>query len=265
MNYALAAPSGRSVDPRCRKSLMHAVLVAERRGFHMTADHSIFGSHLIMMRNEVQRLTVEDPKRDYEGVVWVDDDILMPQDAIARLLSHQKHFVTGLYFKRGPAYEPLIGKFHEKQAGDWWVTFNSSMGINNGLVALPGGACGFGLCYTSAELLKEFTPTVTGGLNGPFTRLPFIPEPGDDFSFCWRVKQRLDKLEELERTSEPEAFPFLGDDIDMLTLHADTNLLLGHMADGRVITYQDFIEYQLTEGFIQAHPTKETANARDSS
>ncbi len=245
MNYAIAAPAGRTTDPRCRKSLMHAVLVAERRGFHLTADHSIFGSHLIMMRNEVHRLTVEDPKQDYAGVVWVDDDVMMPQDAIARLLSHKKDFATGLYFRRGGDNEPLVGKFTEKHPGDWWVGFNREIGIGNGLVELPGGACGFGLVYTSAELLKQFTPCVNGGLNGPFTRVPFIPEPGDDFSFCWRVKQLREIASEAIQWGEEIAGTGMEDrsyhDRALNTLWADTDLLVGHVGDGRVITYHDWL------------------------
>lgn len=191
MNFALAANCYGDRDPWAAKSLMHALLLAERRGFHMTTDLSRFGQHLVLSRNTVHYAALNDDGRNYEGVLWVDSDILMPMDAIARLLGHGKDFITGLYFKRGYDYAPLIAQLFEKEMPDgtteWWSRHRRMWGPGHGLVTIPDGTCGFGFVYTSIQLLKELAPAADGGKEGPFTKLPQISEPGDDYSFCFRV------------------------------------------------------------------------------
>jgi len=64
-------------------------------------------------RNEIVRLAL-----DYQGelgdrvshVLFIDDDVLVPPDAPARLLSHKLPIVAGLYYARTVAPQPLVLK-----------------------------------------------------------------------------------------------------------------------------------------------------------
>lgn len=236
MKFALAANSYGPIDPRAARSLRQALILAERRGFHMTADLSQFHRHLIMGRNAVHELVVKDKNADYEGVLWVDSDIIMPHDAIARLLGHVNEkgveFVSGVYFKRGGDFEPLVGEFYEQETPrgmEWWSRFRRAFGPGNGLVELPRGTCGFGFVYTSLRVL-ELHPSV-GSKHvhdpGPFTKLPFIGEPGDDFSFCYRTT--VEKGE---------------------SLWVDTDLLLGHLTEDTPVGFEDFVASAMSGGRI---------------
>lgn len=41
-------------------------------------------------------------------IMWVDGDMVIPQDAIARLLEHDKDIVSGLYFQRTEPHLPVV-------------------------------------------------------------------------------------------------------------------------------------------------------------
>lgn len=45
---------------------------------------------------------------DFEWLLMLDDDMLVPHDLLARLLAHNKDIVGGLYYQRGGAYHPVV-------------------------------------------------------------------------------------------------------------------------------------------------------------
>ncbi len=53
---------------------------------------------------------------DCTHVLFVDSDIIMPGDAIARLLKHQKPIVSALYFERRPPFAPVFRMERDKPA-----------------------------------------------------------------------------------------------------------------------------------------------------
>ena len=235
-----------------------AVLLAERRGFHMTADLSVRDDHLIKGRNNVHRKVILDPKPDYEGVLWVDADIVIPHDAIARLLSPGKEWITGVYFKRGDEHEPILGEFYQQTTPrglEWWSRFRRAFGPGNGLVKLENGTCGMGFVYTSTNLLKTLPAVASKHAHdpGPFTKLPFIGEPGDDFSFAFRVMEQKEKAEEgmlcaEEDGADPEYFHDLR---EALNLWVDTDLLLGHLMESKPIGFEEFVASAMEKGRIK--------------
>ncbi len=191
MKFALANPAYGPIEPWCVRSLRQALLVAERRGYHCTAELGAPGSHLIMGRNLVADQVAKDQTRDYEGVLWIDSDIIMHPQHIATFLAGVKdlgmEFGSGVYYKRAGNHAPVHGEFCEPEPDDpgymivrWVLDLTAK-----GWIKIPvAGACGFGMVYTSNEVLL-------GAGKNPFTKLPFISEPGDDYSFCWRVFKNL--------------------------------------------------------------------------
>jgi hypothetical protein len=255
MRYALAANSYGPVDTRARDSMWKAVLLAERRGFHMVADLSVRNDHLVKGRNNVHRKVILDKKKDYEGVLWVDADIVMPHDAIFNLLSHRKPFITGVYFKRGDEHEPLIGEFYEQdtpQGLEWWSRFRRAFGPGNGLVELNRGTCGFGFVYTSVETLEALLPVEAKHAHdpGPFSKLPFIGEPGDDFSFCFRIMKAKERVEDTIYSIEEDGGDpgTLHEDLKALSLWIDTDLVLGHLMEEKPVGFEDFVASALQNG-----------------
>lgn len=53
-------------------------------------------------------------------VMFVDDDVLIPPDAVARLLAHKRPIIAGLYYAKTPAEQPLIlGDRYEGVETNW--------------------------------------------------------------------------------------------------------------------------------------------------
>lgn len=57
-------------------------------------------------RNVLARQAAFDLGADY--VFFVDDDVIIPSDALNRLLSHQKDICAGVYYSKSPVPDPLI-------------------------------------------------------------------------------------------------------------------------------------------------------------
>ncbi len=99
---------------------------------------------------------------DCDGVMWVDSDMLVPNDAFLRLSSHDVPFVSALYFCRNwphrPACWPRDGNYPE-----------------NSLWERDG--TGFGCVYTSSWLLRQLGPDPFGEKG-----------TGEDYDFCQEVR-----------------------------------------------------------------------------
>jgi hypothetical protein len=211
---------------------MKAIIYAERHGFHLVGDLGQVGTHLILGRNLIHERAVKDAKADYTGVVWVDSDMVLPNDAIVTLLRSveqtRAHFMAAQYFKRSGDNGPVCGVFGPERDPEGYALIHSKVALDSaGVQRLKDGACGFGLTYTSLELLKAMPYR-------PFTRLPFIFEPGDDYSFCWRVKEY----------GNPEFDLWLNHDITGL----------GHLGAGQIVTRDTFVARKRAEENTKSVP-----------
>lgn len=56
----------------------------------------------------------------YDYCLFLDDDVIPPNDAILRLLSHKKPIVSGLYYRRNNPITPVMLK--NTEAGRNWIT-----------------------------------------------------------------------------------------------------------------------------------------------
>jgi GT2 family glycosyltransferase len=67
------------------------------------------GTSVDMARNELVRAFLAIPEASH--LLFLDDDVLPPEDAIPRLMAHDLPIVSGLYFKRGAPYVPVAWRF----------------------------------------------------------------------------------------------------------------------------------------------------------
>ena len=135
------------------------------------------------------RLTITALDKEYDYMLFLDSDMVFQRDLLERLMADMKggkEFVCGLAFKRRLPTTPVILKSIE------WMPGNKEHGIQHHVEYFEDyprdslfeiGGCGFGcvLIKTSAilELAQYF------GMS-PFTPMPYL---GEDYSFCWRMKQ----------------------------------------------------------------------------
>lgn len=59
--------------------------------------------HLIGARNQCLQMALD---AEADRILWVDDDMMFPPDALLRLLQHDRPVVGCSYPKRGPPHEP---------------------------------------------------------------------------------------------------------------------------------------------------------------
>jgi len=209
----LANPCYGPLDPYVEKSLRVAVMHAAQH-HDWIGDVSTIREGWVGARNKIARETIHEAKAD--GVVWVDDDVLLPADAISRLLTYEKDFVTGIVFQKAGDYNPLIAKWTKNEDGHYGYAWFSEF-PENALIKADG--CGFGVCYTSTALLeaveKRFKdedwfdqfPPGAFGTSGEIAM-------SEDFSFCKRAE------------------------LAGFQLYADTGLLCGHNKGPRFVTQE---------------------------
>lgn len=109
---AFCQPVYNKIDPLTRRSerlLRRDGIVG---GWH---SFDIVGVPVDQARNELTYAALQEP--DVTHLFWVDDDMVFPPDALARLLSYGLPFVGGLCFDRRHPYKPVIGRIFDPSWG----------------------------------------------------------------------------------------------------------------------------------------------------
>lgn len=120
----------------------------------------------------------------YERVVWFDSDMILPPDAMRRLMEDAdegRDIVSGLYFTRKDPIKPVIFKQlgeREKEPGKFVSVAVPYMDYPRDQI-FEAAAIGFGGCITTVKCLKHLKEKY--GL--PFQPMGF----GEDLAFCARA------------------------------------------------------------------------------
>lgn len=137
------------------------------------------GAPVDQARNDLVGRVLMDPKlKDVTHLLWVDDDMIFPQDAFARLLAHDLPVVGGLcHARHPPIYSPIL-LYKDPANGTYSYRFD----FPQGLVEVDGTGGAFLLVKREVfEAIEEKFPTAG---EGPFTN----SGQGEDVSFCERAK-----------------------------------------------------------------------------
>lgn len=222
----LAHPSYGPLDSEVNKALRVAMMSAAQVA-EWVGDVSTIREGWVGARNRAVKAALEDAP-DCDGIVWVDDDVLLPPTAIKRLVSYEKDFVTGIVFQKFGDLNPLVAKW-VGNGFSWWREFPEN-------VLAPADGCGFGCCYTSTAMLRKIAELPAAPefgkayfkKDGWFNQFPanhfgkqVDPETAmsEDFSFCMRAK------------------------LSGFQLYADTGLLCAHMIGPKFSTKRTYDKY----------------------
>ena len=126
------------------------------------------GSLIYDARN---RLSADAMKCGADFILWLDSDMIVPQDAMVKLLKHMedgKDIVSGLYFRRRAPFTPVLYTYPE-----------------NSVFEVDG--CGFGCFMTRVDVLHEI-------LLNDFDLFTPIEHYGEDLAFCLRAKENGFKI-----------------------------------------------------------------------
>lgn len=97
----IGVPCPRKIDVQFLKSYM------QLQGLEMCDVMFEQSGTIYAARDNIARYAIE---HNYEYVLFLDSDMVLPSDLIYRLLEENTDMVTGLYFKRGDKFEPVIFK-----------------------------------------------------------------------------------------------------------------------------------------------------------
>ena len=230
MSAILVSPTYGGVDPLCAQSLRVATMGASSQGLRWSGDASNDRLGYGFTRNLSAEVLRKNPTAA-DGIVWVDSDIRVPNDAIIRLLTaaktHGLDFLTGVYHARATPFLPVIHHW-DAAVGKYLqcVTYPS-----NQIISLD--ACGFGFVWTSSKLINAIADLPTfSKREGWFPDRRDVGGYGEDISFCHQAKQTG------------------------IQLYVDTGIQVGHTGNPQVIWEADFraLNITLESKEIQSRP-----------
>lgn len=99
----IALPSGRTWEARTATAVAGMATFSALHGVEI-AITNLEGSMISKQRNDLAAMAIQ---HNMDYIMWVDTDMLMPPDAMIRLLKHQRDVVGATYNKRVPPYETL--------------------------------------------------------------------------------------------------------------------------------------------------------------
>jgi glycosyltransferase involved in cell wall biosynthesis len=216
-------PLDSDVNKALRVAMMSAAQVAEWVG-----DVSTIREGWVGARNRAVKAALEDaPVCD--GIVWVDDDVLLPPTGIKRMVCYDLDFVTGIVFQKFGDLNPLVAKW-VGNGFSWWREFPEN-------VLGPADGCGFGCAYTSTKMLRAIAE-LPHQADPPKT---YCPKDGwfNQFPANWFGKQMAEADQAM---SEDFSFCMRAKAVGF-QLYADTGLLCSHMIGPKFSTKRTYDKY----------------------
>ena len=169
MKLLLAVPTYGPVEPKASRHLRVAIMhAAKHGGVEWVGDLSPDKMGWEASRNTIVQGAVN--QTEAEAIFWADSDVVLPPEAITRLVLAQKDFVCGIYCQRIAPHWPLIAHFDDKRKHfNWFMEWPEN-------VLAPIDGCGFGCVLTSTAMLKAMpAPWFT------------FEQFSEDFDFCLRA------------------------------------------------------------------------------
>lgn len=108
-------------------------------------------------------------------ILFIDDDMAFPPDALNQLLRHDKNIISGLYYNRGYPHTPVLFDFDSINR----YTRRHLTDKDHGVIQV--GAVGFGFLLVKTNVFRT--------LIKPFVRMGEInpQERNEDIGFCFRA------------------------------------------------------------------------------
>lgn len=165
MKTLIAIPSARYIETECFVSLFSM----EKEG-----DIQLFipDSYSVdVARNIIAKSAIDD---GFDYILWIDSDIIVPTDALTRLLSHDKDFVAGVYSYKLLGNKDVVAKrFIGEEYEDIKI---KEIQETNGLIDID--AVGFGCVLTKVSMFGKI----------PYPWFVYTQEMGEDVYFCGKAK-----------------------------------------------------------------------------
>lgn len=125
-------------------------------------------NHIIAMAAEIEE--VNEQFKGWTHLLWVDGDIIAPVDSLERLLVHAQDerledfgAVGGLYFKKGPPFEPVAYDFEPNDEGRMVGTYERTRKLDLTVDALHlVHGLGLGLTLMARPMIEAVSQHTNG-------------------------------------------------------------------------------------------------------
>jgi hypothetical protein len=216
MKAALVVPTYGSTNPKCARTIRVAMMSAANHGLKWAGDISPDRMGWGQARNTAAQNFIMQGPGFADGILWIDDDMVIPSDAISRLLDQVNtlpcDFISGLYHQRAGDHLPVFYHFN-KNKGHFSIFKEYP---ENVIVPIEG--CGFGFVWTSAKLIEAVARHPDfDSKKGWFPDERYSGGFGEDLSFC-HMATKCD-----------------------IQLYVDTGIQLGHMGDPDPIVRENYL------------------------
>lgn len=165
---------------------VHTGFFRSTLGMHLTGDIRFGTSCSSLIYDARNQLALQAINEGHDRILWLDSDMVFDSDLLDRLSADMDEgcdFVSGLYFKRKPPFDPCIYKTcgytaegqELKPFADIYKDYPKDQ-----LFEIAG--CGFGGVLMKTEVVKKIRDKFG---------LPFSPLIGfgEDLSFCLRMRE----------------------------------------------------------------------------
>lgn len=141
-----------------------------------------YGYRIDQVRNLICNFAIEN---NFDYVFFVDSDIILPQNALTKLLSLNADVAAGVYIQRKPGQ--IIPEIYER-IGSSVVNMNYQSLVGNKIFPIAG--CGFGCTLVNIETIKkigypqfEYHPAIR-----------IEDTISEDLDFCWKAERLGSKM-----------------------------------------------------------------------
>lgn len=167
----VSIPCARFIEPECFESLYSQRIPAKHKTeLFIPQNYSIDVS-----RNMTAHYAVEN---NFDYILFVDSDIVLPKNAITKLASHDKDVVSGVYaYKQLLRKEVVVKVFGNEEKKEYRDLKDTEI-VESQTRLLKVDAFGFGCVLVKTEVIKK--------IDYPY--FVFTQEMGEDVYFCRKAQ-----------------------------------------------------------------------------
>lgn len=140
----IALPTAKNIEPMTFHSIYH-MIVPEGFECHL---QFFYGYQVDQVRNMIANAVVEN---DYDYLLSIDSDIILPSDTLVKMLSHKKDIISGMYRQRKHEVH-IVEIFKQYPDGGIMQIPYYDMPDQN---VFEIDACGMGVCLIKGEIFKK--------------------------------------------------------------------------------------------------------------
>jgi glycosyltransferase involved in cell wall biosynthesis len=138
----IAIPTNKYIEPECFKSIYDLIIPDG----YTTEFQFFYGYRIDQIRNLIAHWSIR-----YDYTLWIDSDIIVPNDALVKMIKANKDVISGCYIQRIPNKETLE-LFRKNGLGGVSPIPVSDLSPPR-LVQID--ACGFGCVLTKGDVLRK--------------------------------------------------------------------------------------------------------------